>query len=179
MANTLILTVIGPDKPGLVAQIAACVADHGGNWLESRLVRLGGQFTGVLRVEVPEEKASALNTALRNLEGGALIAHAVSENISVEPPAAQLVHAEILGSDRPGILKAISKAFSRHAVNIEELSTERQTAPMSGALLFHARARIRLPSTAPLPELRAELEQIASDLMVELTLSEDPTNPTL
>jgi len=54
MLATLVMTVIGADRPGLVQMVAARVADHGGNWLESRMCRLGGQFAGILRVEVAQ-----------------------------------------------------------------------------------------------------------------------------
>ena len=56
MSTTLVLTVIGTDRPGLVESIAAVVAAHGGNWLESRMARLGGQFAGIVRIEVPRER---------------------------------------------------------------------------------------------------------------------------
>src|SRR5215208_771327 len=56
MLATLVMTVIGADRPGLVQMVAARVADHGGNWLESRMCRLGGQFAGILRIEVAKER---------------------------------------------------------------------------------------------------------------------------
>lgn len=173
MPNTLILTIMGADRPGLVAQVAACVADRGGNWLESRLVRLGGQFAGVLRVEVAEREATALAEALRELEKAGLRSLCkLEEGPLREEPQARLVRMELLGSDRPGILEAISSALARHTVNIEELSTERRSAPMSGELLFEARALVRVPPDQSLPELRAALERIAGDLMVDLLLAE-------
>lgn len=173
MPNTLIFTVMGADRPGLVAKLAESVADHGGNWMESRLVRLGGQFAGVLRVEVPEGDAQLLAAALRELEAVGLSSLCRAEEASVQPEArSRLVRMEILGSDRPGILKGISRALAKHAVNIEELSTERRAAPMSGGLLFQARAVVHLPPEATLPALRQELEKIAGDLMVDLLLAD-------
>src|SRR5438034_8313740 len=78
MLATLVMTVIGVDRPGLVQMVAARVADHGGNWLESRMCRLGGQFAGILRVEVANEKRDELVNALRTLEvdGLRVIIHA-------------------------------------------------------------------------------------------------------
>ena len=55
MQRLLVMTVIGQDRPGLVESVAALVAENGGNWLESRMSRLGGHFAGILRVEVPGE----------------------------------------------------------------------------------------------------------------------------
>ncbi len=172
MPNTLVITIMGPDRPGIVAEMAACVAEHGGNWLESRLVHLGGQFAGVLRVEVPTENAEALQSALKSFEKAGLTSIAKAERATLEPFVThRLVKVDLVGSDRPGILRAVSAALSRHSVNIEELSTERRAAPMSGEPLFQARAAIRLPAESTLPDLRTELEKIAGDLLVDLTVS--------
>src|SRR5882672_6483689 len=78
MLATLVMTVIGADRPGLVQMVAARVADHGGNWLESRMCRLGGQFAGILRVEVKQDRRDELVNALRTLEvdGLRVIIHA-------------------------------------------------------------------------------------------------------
>ena len=53
MQIPLVMTIISPDRTGLVEAVARAVADHGGNWLESRMCRLGGEFAGILRVEIP------------------------------------------------------------------------------------------------------------------------------
>ena len=60
----LVLTLIGPDRPGLVEAVAEVIAGHGGNWLESRMAHLAGQFAGILRVEVPGAQVAPLSVAL-------------------------------------------------------------------------------------------------------------------
>jgi len=173
MPNTLVITVMGANRPGLVAEIASTVAAHGGNWVESRLVRLGGQFAGVLRVEIAEGEASPLAEALEKLGEMGLRSLIKSEEAAPQTePRSRLVRLEIIGSDRPGILKAISSALARHEVDIEELATERRSAPMSGELLFEARALVHVPPEATLRGIRADLEKIAGDLMVDLLLGE-------
>ena len=67
MNQSLILTVIGPDRTGLVEAVARHVTAHGGNWLESRMARLAGKFAGILRVQVPDEQVDELTSALRDL----------------------------------------------------------------------------------------------------------------
>lgn len=52
MSESLVITMVAADRPGLVESVAACVADHGGNWVESRMARLAGHFAGVARVTV-------------------------------------------------------------------------------------------------------------------------------
>jgi len=68
VASSFVLTIIGPDKPGLVERLSDTVTEHGGNWLESRMAHLGGQFAGILRVSVPESQANDLRAALERLE---------------------------------------------------------------------------------------------------------------
>ena len=77
-------------------------------------------------------------------------------------------------ADRPGIVREIARALAARGVNVEELRTHTSSAPMSGEALFHARARLRIPSDASLDTLRATLEAIAHELMVDVSL-EDPS----
>lgn len=171
MLATLVMTVIGADRPGLVQLVAARVADHGGNWLESRMCRLGGQFAGILRVEVPASRRDELLDVLRKLEidGLNVIIHA--EDVAIGIPAeGTLAEVELVGQDRPGILRSISGVFAAHGVNVEELASERVNAPMDGGVLFQARATIFVPAQVKLADLRTKLEQIASDLMVDLKI---------
>ena len=165
----LVLTLIGPDRPGLVESVAARVAAHGGNWLESRMAHLAGQFAGILRVEVPPERVADLRAALLELEGeGLRVVAQGGAPPRLEGRRVLRLYAE--GQDHPGIVRDISQALKRHGVNIEELTTDRRDAPMTGGQLFRARARLYVPETLDVERLRRDLETIAADLMVELTL---------
>ncbi len=172
MQRALVMTIIGPDRPGLVDSVATLVAEHGGNWVESRMSRLGGQFAGILRVEVPTPKESALVAALQQLAAKQLTVIVHPDRIPPGPPHARLSRLELVGQDRPGIIRQISHALLAHGVNVEELETERSSAPMSGENLFRARARLGIPARCDLDALRKELEKIAADLIVELSLAE-------
>jgi glycine cleavage system regulatory protein len=169
---TLIMTVIAGDRPGLVQLLASRVADHGGNWLESRMCRLGGQFAGILRVEVPANRRDELVTALRTLEvdGLRVIIHAEGGVSSAAADRGALVTVEIVGNDRPGILRSVSGVFAAHGVNVEELASERVSAPMDGGRLFQARATLLVPPQVKLSSVRTDLEKIATDLMVDVKL---------
>jgi glycine cleavage system regulatory protein len=171
MLATLVMTVIGTDRPGLVQMVASRVADHGGNWLESRMIRLGGQFAGILRVEVAQERRDELVNALRTLEvdGLRVIIHAEGA-VSTQGAAGVLVQVEIVGHDRPGILRSVSGVFAAHGVNVEELASERVSAPMGGGTLFQARATVLVPQHVKVSAVRADLEKIAADLMVDVKL---------
>lgn len=172
MSVSLVLTVIGPDRPGLVEAISQSVASHRGNWLESRMARLSGQFAGILRVSVSEQRADALSAALNALETHGLqvtVARSESEPTLVD---ARLLRLEILGSDRPGIMREVSEALAERAINVDELRTEVVSAPMSGELLFRANAQLRIPPALELEDLRKQLEALANEMMVDVDLDE-------
>lgn len=170
MLTTLVMTVIGADRPGLVQLVAACVADHGGNWLESRMCRLGGQFAGILRVEVARERADELTHALGELQPHGLRVIINAEGATAAPAKGSLATLELVGHDRPGILRSVSGVLAAHGLNVEELASERVSAPMGGGILFQAHALVLVPEDVKLAAVRADLEKIAGDLMVDLRL---------
>lgn len=171
MLSTLVMTVIGGDRPGLVRLVSACVADHGGNWLESRMCRLGGQFAGIVSAEVPAERVTELTTALRGLESAGLRVIVHDEGAIAETGAkGMLATLELVGHDRPGILRSVTGVLAAHGVNVEELASERVSAPMGGGELFQARVTVLVPEKVNLGAVRGDLEKIAADLMVDLTL---------
>lgn len=171
MQSRLVLTLIGRDRPGLVDALAATVADHGGNWVESRMCRLGGEFAGVLRVEIPEEAVGGLSAALGKLESQGLQVTSRPDS-AIDEETSSSATIEIVGQDRPGIVKEISHALAMNGVNVEELHTERNSAPMSGEMMFEARIDVTMPGETDTAALSASLEKIAADLMVEIKFEE-------
>lgn len=169
MQHSLVMTVIGKDRPGLVESVASIVAEHGGNWLESRMSRLGGQFAGIVHVEVPPEREQAMARALKALDARGLTVVVNSD----QPQAAASRRTnilEIVGQDRPGIVRQISHTLAESGVNVEELHSECASAAMSGETLFKARAVLNVPEACDLAKLRQNLEKIAADLIVEISL---------
>ena len=172
MVASIVITVIGADRPGLVELVAARVADHGGNWLESRMCRLGGEFAGILRIEIPADKKSALLAALQKLQANGLQILVRDDAKTGGNISGQQTKLEIVGSDRPGIVREITAALARAGVNVEEFSSEVVSAPMSGETLFKATARLLLPEHCDLAALKRDLEKIAADLLVDVSFAE-------
>ncbi|MEI7909553.1 MAG: ACT domain-containing protein [Verrucomicrobiota bacterium] len=168
----LVMTVIGKDRPGLVETVARLVAEHGGNWLESRMCRLGGEFAGILRVHIAKDNQAALEAALRGLGQHGLAVQVQVDRGADAAPLQRLARLEIIGQDRPGIVQQICAALAVHGVNVEEFTSECTSAPMSGELLFHANITMQLPAACQLADLRREVEKLANDLMVDADFEE-------
>jgi glycine cleavage system regulatory protein len=168
----LVLTVLAQDKAGHVERIAHCIAEHHGNWLESRMARMAGQFAGILRVEVPATDRPALVQALEKL-GEQGIRVLVEQSNGLQADALKRVTLNLTANDRPGIVRDIARVLAAKGVNVERLSTDVSPAPMTSELLFTAEAQLTVPQALTLESLQETLETLADELMVDLQLRQD------
>jgi glycine cleavage system regulatory protein len=139
MSTSIVLTVIGEDHPGIVESLSEVLAEHDGNWTQSSMSSLAGQFAGILLATVPEANADACIAALEALESKGL----------------RVVH-------------DITRVLAQHRVNVQELETEVESASMSGGALFKATARLLVPEGVDLRQLEERLEDLANELMVDI-----------
>lgn len=176
MRDSLVLTVIGPDRTGLVEALAQRISACGGNWEASRMAQLAGQFAGILLVTVEQGKTDELVAALRTLGGAGLQVTAHPAPGSGDPVVGAESHEvflELTGDDRVGIVRDVARILAERGVNVEELESDVTSAPMSGEPLFSARAVLRVPATLSLADLRTSLEALGSELMVDLATADD------
>jgi glycine cleavage system regulatory protein len=174
MAISLVFTVIGPDRPGLVEHLAATVADHDENWLESRMDVLAGQFAGTVPVTVPDDEAETLRADLMTLEReGLRVMVEAAPGTEEAPQEYSHVHLEVFGQDHPGIVRDITHVLAEKSVNISEIATERSVGAMSADAVFKLHATIELPNGLTQEDLRTALEVLAGDIMVEVELAEE------
>lgn len=167
--SILVITVIGTDRAGLVSALAGVVADHEGNWTRSQLAELAGAFAGIVVVEVPDARVAAFTAAALAIDGLEVVVQGGQEAAT---PTARQVTLEVLGNDRPGIVKEISRVVARHGLSILELTTDTREAPMTGGRLFEARLTVEVDDPSDLDAVRADLERIAAELMVDLSWGE-------
>lgn len=170
--TTLVLTVIGDDRAGLVKALADVVTEHGGNWERSHLAELAGKFAGIVVVTVPDVGAPALREALGPLDG--LLDVTVHEGGADEADAGvapgRRVRLSVLGNDHPGIVQAVSGTLAELGVSVVELESLTRDAPMAGGRLFEARAVVSVPDTVSLDVVARELELLAGEVQVDVAL---------
>jgi glycine cleavage system regulatory protein len=167
--TTLVLTVVGDDRAGLVAAVADAVDAHGGNWEHSELAELSGAFAGIIEVSVAPERVEELRTALSVLDGLLTVAvHAGAGAMDAAP--ARHFAIRVLGNDRPGIVRELSSTLSAHGLSIERMSSETRDAAMAGGRLFEATIVTTVPASVDLDAVQAAIEQLATEIQVEITL---------
>ena len=134
------------------------------------MARLAGQFAGILHVEVPAEQRAGLGQALSELDRCGLKITVTDQGVEQGRPLMQLVTLDLVGHDRPGIVRQITRVIASRGVNVQEIETTTESAPMSGDNLFRAHALLQVPAEVTLAELQADLERVSHDLMVDITL---------
>jgi glycine cleavage system regulatory protein len=171
----LVLTVIGDDRAGLVEALAETITAHGGNWERSQMAELAGQFAGIVVVSVPEQRSEALRAALAGLDGLLDITAHPGADEAAGPATDDWPHLRIdlVGTDHPGIVRDVSAVLARHRVGIESITTERRDAPMAGGQLFEAHLLVRVPPDEDPANVRDDLERVASEVFVDLTIGHD------
>lgn len=174
---TLVLTVIGDDRPGLVEELAAVIDRSGGSWSQSSMAHLASKFAGIVEVDVPDASADELAEALGRFDSSELQVgvHRAGEAIEevAAPESTVIIELELVGQDRPGIVHEVARVLARAGVSIDELMTATSSAPMSGETLFEASALLTAPLGIDRAALAAALEAVADELMVDIDLGSE------
>lgn len=169
---TMVLTVLGDDRPGLVGQLSSLISHYGGNWLESSMAQLAGKFAGIVRIDVPAAEAQTLRTELEGLRDLKITCDLATSPAAETPERNRRLKLSLVGHDRPGIVREVSAVLARFTVNVERLDTRVASAPMSADPLFHADAELTATSSLDTTALTQELERLSNDLMVDIHLDE-------
>lgn len=117
------LTLIGKDRPGIVAHVTAALYEGGANLGESSMMRLGGNFSIMMMVQFDG------NThALHDLVGG--VAESLGLHLHIDHIDAQLhdhripdVQISVYGADRAGIVAKVTGVLAEAGLDILELES--------------------------------------------------------
>ena len=170
MNVSIIVTLVGEDRPGLVSALAERAAANGANWLDSSMAHLAGKFAGIVRLDVAEADADRLEAALRALSSTGLSLSIERGTAAAGTAGGELIRMELLAHDRPGIVRDISSVLAQHGASIERMDSACESASFSGEAMFRAEIEVRVPASVPPAELQAALEALANELMVDLKL---------
>jgi glycine cleavage system regulatory protein len=174
METSYIVTFIGDDRPGLVESLSRVIESNRGNWLESRLSQLGGKFAGLVLVTLPDENGAALQTDLKALSSTGLSVRVTPATALPATHKGRSITLRVIGPDRLGIVREISRALAQRGVNVVEMDSDVSSAPMSAELIFKARIDAEIPEHVDLDDLEDSLEEIANVMTLEIELEHGP-----
>ncbi|MFC1706424.1 glycine cleavage system protein R [Planctomycetota bacterium] len=168
----MVLTAVGPDRVGIVDDIAARIEEKGCNIEESRMAILGGEFAVIMLLTGSQEAADILTSDASQWGGKLNLRIEVRPTAPPRAPESGLPYVvESTSLDTPGIVRSLATLLRKHAVNILELETETTAAPWTGSPLFHMRARVVVPPSVHITDLREELSALAHERALDITIS--------
>jgi glycine cleavage system regulatory protein len=168
MHTSLVITISAHDRPGIMRLLSTTITNSKGNWLESRMARLAGQFVGIVCTECEKSQEPAIRTSLASLANDGIQVHILGQGNLSDYPFTQYLQIDIFGNDRPGIVSQLANAISNAGANIEELNTSIESAAMSGQQIFHACGTICLPENCDADLIVAAIEALSDDLTIEV-----------
>ena len=172
----LVISAIGPDRPGLIAELTGFIAERGCNIEESRAVVLAGQFGFMFVVSGAPPHIVAVMQELDDLEMRVGL-NAVARRIPDPRPAASAagfarrysISASAL--DREGIVHAIADVVRSHGANVLELETSTYSGSESGVPLFHLELTIGIRDRdGSADRLRQALEDLAREENIDVEM---------
>lgn len=172
MTTTLVVTLIGPDRPGIVSALSDKAVEFGANWADSVMSNFAGQFAGIVLLEVRPDICDALIAALRALESPELRIGIIKGGSAGKALSTRRLKLDLVGHDRPGIIHSISSQLARRQISIEKLETHIVSGAMSGEQMFQMNALLLVPQALDEKELRSGLEGLANELMVDISLDD-------
>jgi glycine cleavage system transcriptional repressor len=170
----LVITAVGPDRPGLVGRLTAPLYEAGANLADSRMVNLRGQFAVILLAEVSPRANEGLQARLLTVaeELGLTLTFCEHEALEDKWPTTVGVpyRLKTYAMDQPGLVHRITDLLHRHGINVEELETRSSPRPETGAPLFSMEVLMTVPATVPIRRLRADLETLCEELNCDVEI---------
>ncbi|MFD1008924.1 glycine cleavage system protein R [Oceanisphaera ostreae] len=164
--KTLVATIIGPDKAGLVKQLATLIKQHHGSWQASAMSELAGYFAGIIEISVPQEHSQALSDALQQLPDFQIQLLDAKQSAQ----AGQKLALTVTANDRIGIIDEVTEVLNQLNISVNTLKTDSYSAPTTGTMLFEAKSMLTLPHDQTLHNLKEKLEALSDDLVVDIDL---------
>lgn len=166
--TSLVVTLMGRDRPGIVRQISDCLQGLAVNWADSRMTHYADQFAGVVHLQVSSEQADQVEAALAKLETEGLKVQWVRSDTPALAAGNRILKLEMTGADRPGIVRELSSGLAERGVSIEDLHTEIQSS--DGTPQFKVQATLLVPPQLSDDTLRKVLESLAHQMMMDIGL---------
>jgi len=161
----IIISAFGADRPGIVSHLTGAITSHGGNIEESRMVKLGADFTTMILVSVSTEWSESLVVALNGIQGLQISVKKTSPfTLDTTTPQCEI---HLTGADNEGLVHKVADKLAEKGINIEEMETGTENAPISGTILFTMTALVSHPEL-DIPRLDNDMNKLGDKLGVEI-----------
>ncbi len=175
MRRYFILTAIGKDRPGIVADLAEMVFELGCNLEDSSMMNLGGEFSTMMLISGQgDDLDHRLHMAAKHLEYEkemTIFTRPVAEGAApASAPGSRQFRLRTMGEDKAGIVARTTRLIASVGGNVLELNSHVRRAASTGTPLYEMDMLFDLPPSVDHDALRRSIEEIENALHVEITL---------
>ena len=164
--NRIIITAIGVDRPGLVNKITSIINQNNGNIENSKMIKIDNQFAIIMDFSTIED-INTIEEELKSIKDLEIYyKHIKSINTNKKIISKSLIK----GADDQGIVDTVSNYFKDRGLNIIEIDTFVESAPITGSPLFNMNITIECNKQTNLNQIQKELIQICD--LLNLTLNQ-------
>ncbi|HEX7668189.1 MAG TPA: ACT domain-containing protein [Polyangiaceae bacterium] len=167
----MVLSAIGPDRPGLVQEISQAIHAAAANLEDSRMAILGGEFALILLFSGSPSAIEAVRTNTGTFESRLGLRVSLKETTRTAAGEAFLPYRlRVSGVDRPGIVASVSRVLAGRSINVASLESRVTNAPLSGTPMFVLVAELQVPSAVALSRFRKDLAAACDDDNLDFSL---------
>tara|TARA_Y100001970_G_C14235801_1_gene861700 strand:+ start:1566 stop:2084 length:519 start_codon:yes stop_codon:yes gene_type:complete len=166
----IIISALGLDKPGIVSEISKTINNSKANIAESRMIKLGGDFSMMILVSTHHENLDLLLKNLNKINDITVHTHE-TKITSFDENELKEANIVLSGTDNEGLVSSLTEKLAEHDINIIEMNTGVMNAPMSGSTIFLLNALIS-HNKDTLDILKEELIQLSEELDVDIVLED-------
>ncbi|HVH44844.1 MAG TPA: ACT domain-containing protein [Labilithrix sp.] len=174
MSLELVVTAVGPDRPGIASDFTGHVHAAGANLADTRMVNLRGKFALIALVEGTADVLEAVKQRLNEAAPSIGLRIEFSSPTAKEGTLAQRegvpFRLKTYSMDQPGIVHRITSYLREHGVNVEELVTRLESAPFMGTPVFTMEILMLVPKTVSVKQLRHALEELGDSLNCDVDI---------
>ena len=170
MSQELVVTAVGPDRPGIASDFTGHVHAAGANLADSRMLNLRGQFALIALVEGTPEALESLKSRLRESAKSVGLTFEFSAAPKADAHKGVPFRLKTYSMDQPGIVHKVTTFLREQGINIEELETSLESAPFMGTPVFTMELVMMVPSAANVKKLRRALEELGDTLNCDIDL---------
>lgn len=173
MAVNVVLTGVGHDRVGIVAELSKILYELGCNLLDSSMTLLRSEFAVILMAQIPDGKSiddlkERLAAAEERLGMSVFVRELSEEELDEEDEDAEAFIVSVYGADRPGIVAGITAELARLGVNLTDVETRKTPGDRP---IFMMVLEVTLPPGLSGDSLKSELQTVAAELQVDLSVN--------
>ena len=167
--ETVLVSASGRDQPGIVDSVSGVVFDAGANLEDSRMAILGGEFALFMLVVGTGKQLDAVRAGLDSVAGELDLELRVKSVATGQArPGVICSRLQAVALDHPGIVHKITGILRDRGVNVANLDTSLNQAPITGTPIFSLEMEVQVPVDQAVNELREELQRVAGEDNVDV-----------